>query len=154
MLVSDPEELSTIDPFTNSAHDRGYTDADVSLRNHIDVLVVDDNRLVADTTTAILKLFGFSAITAYDGATALRLAVETNPDILLSDVMMPVLNGVDLAIAIREIRPETAIVLFSGQAATNDILRSARQKGHFFEILSKPIPPEELVRHLHCLRRT
>lgn len=108
---------------------------------------------MADTTSAILNRFGFRAITAYDGVTALLLAAETNPDILLSDVMMPVLNGVDLAISVREMLPGAAIVLFSGQAATKDLLEEARQKGHFFEVLSKPIHPEELVRHLNSLRQ-
>lgn len=153
MLVSDPEAVSTTNSFAKFGADHGCEDGALSLRNHVDILVVDDNRLVADTTSAILKRFGFCVITAYDGTTALRMAAEANPDILLSDVMMPVFNGVDLAISVRKILPETAVLLFSGQAATKDILEAARQEGYFFEVLSKPIHPEDLLGHLNRLRQ-
>jgi DNA-binding response OmpR family regulator len=150
MLVSGPEEVSTSEAFLNRAADCG---CEVSPRKHIHILVVDDNKVIADTTSAILNQFGFCAITAYDGMTALRLAAETNPDIVLSDVIMPLLNGVELAISVRKILPETAILLFSSQAATEDILEDARQEGYFFEIVGKPIQPEELVYRLNRLHR-
>jgi len=153
MLVSELEEVSTIEAFANSgAHCRREV-VQASLRKHIDVLVVDDNQLIADTTSAILNQLGFRTITAYDGGTALRMAAESSPDILLSDVMMPILNGVELAISVRKILPETAVLLFTGQTATDDIFEDARRKGYFFEILNKPIHPDELVSRLNRLRR-
>lgn len=145
MLVSGPDEVT-------AGASRNYVvtyGCESSPERRVNILVVDDNKLIADTTCAILDLFGFCAIPAYDAITALRLATETSPDILLSDIMMPVVNGVDLAITVRRILPDTAVLLFSSYPATEDILEDAQRAGHFFEILTKPIRPEELVYRLN-----
>ena len=60
------------------------------------------------------------------------------PAIVLSDVIMPGLNGIENGIKIREIVPTCKIILFSGQAATVDLLEKARERGHRFDILAKP----------------
>ena len=112
------------------------------------ILVVDDQKLIADTTTEILNQSEFRAVAAYDGKTALRLATEIRPDILLTDVMMPGMNGIDLAIAVSNDQPEITILLFSGQAVTRDLLETARSEGYEFELLLKPIHPEELIQRL------
>ncbi len=88
------------------------------------VLVVDDEKMVADTTSEILDGAGFDAKAAYDGRTALEIAVRFRPDCLLTDVLMPRMNGVELAIAITKLLPAIRIVLFSGQAGIFD--RSSR----------------------------
>lgn len=67
------------------------------------------------------------------------------PDIVLSDVIMPGLNGIETGIRIGEVAPKCKIILFSGQVATVDLLEKARQQGHHFQILAKPIRPEQLV---------
>ena len=59
------------------------------------VLVVDDERVIADTLSAILSKHGFAVMTAYSGATALDLARVTPPDLLISDVAMPEMNGIE-----------------------------------------------------------
>jgi CheY-like chemotaxis protein len=61
---------------------------------------------------------------------------------------MPQIDGVEAAIAIRQHCPETRIILFSGQAATVEILTRAREHGHSFELLPKPIHPTQLIKHL------
>jgi CheY-like chemotaxis protein len=112
------------------------------------ILVVDDQHIIADSTAEILNMSGFRAVKAYDGKTALQMATELHPDYLLTDVLMPSMNGVELAIAIRKILPKTSILLFSGQAGTADILEKARKEGHAFDLVAKPIHPEKLVEHL------
>jgi CheY-like chemotaxis protein len=112
------------------------------------ILVVDDEDLVADSVAEILKEHGFEAHAAYSGKEAIDLAHERCPDILMSDVLMPRLNGVQTALAIREICPRVRILLFSGQAGTVDILKRARSQGHDFELLPKPIHPDELLKKL------
>jgi DNA-binding response OmpR family regulator len=112
------------------------------------VLVVDDERLIADTITAILTQHGFVAFKAYSGEEAVRLAEEMEPDIVLSDVLMPTMSGIQMAILIKELLPSTRIVLLSGQAATAELMRQAAAAGHDFELLPKPIHPEELVMKL------
>jgi CheY-like chemotaxis protein len=112
------------------------------------VLVVDDERLIADTVTEILTQHGFAAFKAYSGEEAVRLSQVLKPDIVLSDVLMPQMTGIQMAILIREALPTTQIVLFSGQATTAELLRQAAAAGHRFELLAKPIHPEELVRKI------
>jgi CheY-like chemotaxis protein len=63
------------------------------------VLVVDDEKRIADTLTEILEMVGFQVVSACDGRGALEAAAKFQPDYLLSDVLMPRMNGVELAIA-------------------------------------------------------
>ncbi len=112
------------------------------------VLVVDDEALIADTIVQILNRNGFIAEAAYSGAQAIEISKTLCPELVLSDVMMPQVDGVEAAIAIREHCPDTRIVLFSGQAATVEILARARERGHNFELLPKPIHPTQLIKHL------
>lgn len=112
------------------------------------ILVVDDEKLIADTIVQILNRNGFIAEAAYSGAEAIEKAQRHCPELVLSDVLMPQLDGVEAAIAIRELCPDTRIVLFSGQAATVEILARARERGHTFELLPKPIHPTQLIKHL------
>ena len=112
------------------------------------ILVVDDEVLIADTIVQILNRNGFIAEAAYSGAQAVEVARVHCPELVLSDVMMPHVDGVEAAIAIRDLCPDTRIVLFSGQAATVEILARARERGHNFELLPKPIHPTQLIKHL------
>lgn len=112
------------------------------------VLVVDDQQMIADTTKEVLKRLGFKAVSTYSGDSALQIAAKMKPDYLLTDVLMPGMNGVELAIMIKNQMPATRIVLFSGQAGITDIMAKARADGYNFELLAKPIHPEKLVEHL------
>jgi len=112
------------------------------------VLVADDERVIADTLAMILNQSGFHARVAYTGEKALELAAEFQPEMLISDVIMAGLNGIDAAIKIREILPNIKILLFSGQAATADLLEKARAQGYEFEILAKPVHPQDLLAKL------
>jgi DNA-binding NtrC family response regulator len=112
------------------------------------VFVVDDEALIADSVTQILSQSGFAATAFYVGSDAIEQAQVECPDIVVSDVLMPELNGVQLAIAIRSYCPGARIILFSGQAATVDLLREAERDGYSFELLPKPIHPTQLLRVL------
>src|SRR5580700_9217444 len=87
------------------------------------ILVVDDHRTIADSLADILNDSGFRAIVAYNGKEAARIAEERQPDYLLTDVVMPFMNGVELAIEVARLSPKTKTVLLSGQAGISDILR-------------------------------
>ncbi|HUQ49832.1 MAG TPA: response regulator [Terriglobales bacterium] len=113
------------------------------------VLVVDDEHAVADTLVLILEGAGYSASAVYSGAEAIDAAESLKPDLIISDVMMPPgIDGVRAAMEIMLIHPECRIVLFSGQAATNDLLIDAKARGYQFEILAKPIHPLELLQRI------
>jgi CheY-like chemotaxis protein len=112
------------------------------------VLVVDDERVIADTLAIILNKAGYNASAAYTGNQAVDLARSEKPDLVITDVIMPDMNGIEAAIHIREFLPACKILLFSGQAATVDLLEDARVHGHEFEILAKPIHPGDLLAKL------
>ncbi len=112
------------------------------------VLVADDERVIADTLAMILNQSGFEAQAVYSGEKALELTETFEPDMLISDVIMADLNGIDAAIRIRALRPGIKVLLFSGQAATADLLEEARAKGYEFDILAKPVHPQDLLAKL------
>jgi CheY-like chemotaxis protein len=112
------------------------------------VLVADDERVIADTLAIILNQNGYDASAVYTGTAAVEKAKATRPDLLISDVIMPDMNGIDAAIKIRAFLPGCKILLFSGQAATADLLEDARKRGHEFEILAKPVHPQDLLQKL------
>jgi DNA-binding response OmpR family regulator len=112
------------------------------------VLVADDERVIADTLAIILNQSGFDATAVYSGEKAVEAAKALKPDMLISDVIMTDLNGIDAAIQIRALLPGCKILLFSGQAATADLLDRARGHGHEFEILAKPVHPQDLLARL------
>jgi DNA-binding response OmpR family regulator len=109
------------------------------------VLVVDDEAVIADTLAMILEQSGVRALVAYDGKSALEIANTVPPDLLLTDVAMPGMSGIDLAVAIRHTLPKCKILLFSGQASSMDLLGTARDAGQDFTILAKPLHPTELL---------
>jgi DNA-binding NtrC family response regulator len=112
------------------------------------IFVVDDERTIASSVAAILQLHGFSARFFLDPLEALDAARCEAPDLLISDVSMPQLSGVDLAIRIQEQCPACKIMLFSGQAATADLLKVAREQGYDFRLLAKPVHPSDLLSEL------
>ena len=112
------------------------------------VLVADDEPVIADTLAMTLNQSGFEARAAYSGERAIELAKAFEPEMLISDVIMANLNGIDAAIRIQALLPGIKILLFSGQAATADLLEKARARGYEFEILAKPVHPQDLLRKL------
>ena len=115
------------------------------------ILVVDDEQRIADTLTLILRSQGYNVQVAYDGASGLEIYRTMVPDLVISDVVMPRMNGVDMAIAIRKEFPNARILLFSGQAVSADMLDEARGRGYDFELLAKPVHPNELLKKVNEL---
>ena len=109
------------------------------------VMIVDDESSIADTLAEILSRSGYAAVTAYDGDSALETALLNPPEMLITDVVLPGMSGIELAITVRRIFPDCKIILFSGQASTADLLATASSEGHQFTLLSKPIHPAELL---------
>jgi DNA-binding NtrC family response regulator len=109
------------------------------------ILIVDDEKNIADTLAMVFKIKGHESMAVYSAEVAVETIETFEPDIVLSDVMMGKMTGVDLAIYLSKARPDVKVVLFSGQAATADLLREASRKGHEFRLLAKPIHPQKLL---------
>jgi DNA-binding response OmpR family regulator len=112
------------------------------------VLIVDDEQVIANTLSIILSKNGFTVMTAYSGKAALELARITPPDLLITDVAMPGMNGIELAITMIQLISDCKVLLFSGQASTVDLLDEARHAGHDFTLILKPVHPTDLLRRI------
>ena len=115
------------------------------------VFVVDDEHVIASTLAAILKLHGYSATFFTSPREALEAARSKAPDLLISDVAMPGISGIDLAIQMKIQYPRCKVLLFSGQAATQDLLEDARSQGHNFQLLEKPVHPSAMLSRVGAL---
>lgn len=113
------------------------------------VLVVDRDKSVTDSLVMALQHGGFDAVAAFSNDDAIARATQDAFDVLLTDVMMEPVNGIEIALAILRLRPEIRVVLFSGNPDASRILNQAAAAGQAFEILAKPLHPVELFR---CLR--
>jgi CheY-like chemotaxis protein len=112
------------------------------------VLVADDEQVIANTLAIILNQAGFDARAVFSGEKAVESLDIFQPDMLISDVIMTGMTGIEAAIITRAKLPKCKILLFSGQAATADLLEKAREQGHEFEILAKPVHPTDLLAKL------
>jgi len=111
------------------------------------VLVVDDEPLVAETLALILSGAGFSAKAVNSGSDALELAKAVRPAFLLTDVHMPGMTGVQLALIFKTDFPECKVLLFSGRATAQD-LAPAVEAGVQFPMLPKPIHPTQIIDYI------
>jgi CheY-like chemotaxis protein len=112
------------------------------------VLVADDEKIIADSLATILTDAGYDSRAVYSGKGAVEMALSFQPNLLICDVVMAAISGIDAAIEVRAKLPSCNIFLFSGQAATWGLLEKARRQGHEFELISKPIHPTELLAKL------
>jgi FixJ family two-component response regulator len=120
----------------------------------ITAFIVDDEELIASTLATILNLSGFRANHYSSADAALSDAAEFGPpDILITDVAMPGMTGVELALHFKIHYPDCKVLLFSGHASTVDLLSKARVEGHNFAILAKPVHPKDLIAAIGGLTR-
>lgn len=99
------------------------------------ILVVDDESVIRDLCAKILK--GYRILQAENGAEALRLLERETVDVILTDVMMPIMNGLDLLRQIKERRPDQLVVVMTGYADKEVILRALKADADDF--INKPI---------------
>ena len=116
------------------------------------VLVVDDDRLVADTLTLIFKRNGFVAKAAYSAEEALRSSREFVPHLLLCDVTMPERDGLSLVEDMTREMPACRILVLTGFYSNLKIVREHASKlSRPLSILTKPCQPSELLREVAAL---
>ena len=125
----------------------------VGTTNRATILLAEDEPAVRSLVEHVLRSAGFTVIAAIDGREALDAAQDMGPiDLLLTDVMMPRLNGPDLAAALRDQRPDQRVLFMSG--FTDDVLGERGITSPAFELLTKPFTPDELVARVRLVLAT
>jgi DNA-binding response OmpR family regulator len=110
------------------------------------ILLVDDEVEFVSTLAERLELRGINARVAYDGESALKAVAENEPQVMVLDVMMPGIKGLDVLQRVREERPEVRVILLTGQGKTRDGIEGMRYGA--FAYMMKPLDLEELIRTL------
>jgi DNA-binding NtrC family response regulator len=105
------------------------------------ILIIDDEATIADTLAVIFSSSGYEARAVYSAEQALETLEAWRPDLAIIDVVLPGMNGIEFAIFLRASYPACQFLLFSGQPGTSGLLEEAKNKGHLFEILAKPLHP-------------
>ena len=119
------------------------------------VLVVDDDRLVADTICLVFKANGFDSEARYSAAEALERAKSYEPDLMLCDVIMPDVSGLQLADQVAELLPDTRMLLLSAYSSNAaDVRAHSRRAERPLKLLSKPCRPDDLMRESRALLQT
>lgn len=109
------------------------------------VLIVDDERWTSDTLATIFTIAGYEARATYSAEEALGIITDWQPALVILDVVLPKMSGIDLAIELASRRTSCQILLFSGNPNTAELAQSAAQAGHPFEILEKPVHPDLML---------
>lgn len=107
------------------------------------VLVVDDDPSVLEPTARILKGFGYQVIACGRGADALDRFRAEKIDVMLTDVMMPEMSGLDLLARVRSFDPEIPVIMMTGYAELDMTIEAIRHG--VFDFLLKPFKPEHLA---------
>jgi len=115
------------------------------------ILIVDDEVAIADTLAIIFRTQHYEVRVAYSAEDAIEVIAEWRPDLAIIDVMLPEMNGIDLAIVTKANYRGCHVLLFSGHANTALLLEEAVKKGHQFEVLAKPVHPELMLERASAL---
>jgi DNA-binding response OmpR family regulator len=109
------------------------------------ILIVEDEKVVADTLGKILSSHGYEIQIAYSAEAAMHNISQWSPDLAILDVMLPKMNGVEFALALKERFGHCHVLLFSGQPSAEGLVQKAKSEGHEFEILAKPVHPSVML---------
>ena len=119
--------------------------------NPINVLVVDDEAVLAEMVSMALRYEGWNIATAGDGAAALESARLQRPDVVVLDVMLPDMSGLDVLRKLREESPQLPVLLLTAKDAVEDRIAGLTAGGD--DYVTKPFSLEEVVLRLRALLR-
>jgi DNA-binding NtrC family response regulator len=119
--------------------------------SHPRIFVIDDELSIAKMLSVVLQMHLFDAVPFSDPQQALEEARSAPPDYLISDIQMQQMTGIEVAISFAQEFPACKILLFSGQPDAPETMQQAREEGHDFAFLQKPLHPTDLVAALKTL---
>jgi two-component system, NtrC family, response regulator PilR len=105
-------------------------------------LIVDDEETVREILAGFLESFGFEAVTAEDGEEALQIFKKTPFDIVISDMMMPNMGGMDLLNELKQIDPDVIFVLITGYPSMESAIEAIKKGAR--DYITKPFNIEEI----------
>lgn len=114
------------------------------------VLLADDDPGILDTTADILRMSGFDVTTVPDGKAAVRAVTDDRFDVIILDVMMPGLNGVDAIDEVRKCDPAAKFVIITAYS-DSELVDDARKRG-VDGVFFKPVDASKLLARLELLR--
>ena len=117
------------------------------------ILVVDDDHAVRDSVCKILESLGYKTLQAESPSDAVRIAKLTTIDLLLVDVILPMMSGLELAHSVSTIRPSTRVLYMSG-FTTDEVLGDPQGRHNLMGFLDKPFTPETLAGKVRALLDT
>ncbi|WP_304113848.1 response regulator transcription factor [Mycolicibacterium bacteremicum] len=117
----------------------------------IQVLVVDDEPVLAELVSMALRYEGWDIATAGDGAGAIELARDNPPDVVVLDVMLPDMSGLDVLRRLRELQPGLPLLLLTAKDSVEDRIAGLTAGGD--DYVTKPFSIEEVVLRLRALLR-
>lgn len=116
------------------------------------ILVADDDENLCSSMKDVLEDSGYRVSVAYDGSTAVEMTRRNNFDIILIDLKMPILNGLETYLAIRDIRPDVVAIIITGHAKDmDDMVQEAIQK-RAYTCLEKPVNMDTLISMLERIK--
>jgi len=113
----------------------------IGTRTRRGILIVDDDPAITESLSLIFEKHGYEVRSALSAEEAIEIIARWEPDLAILDVMLPHMNGIDLAMVLKANRPFCHLVLFSGHVGTQALMEEAAKRGNMFEILSKPVHP-------------
>lgn len=109
------------------------------------ILIVEDEKVVADTLGQILTANGYEIRVVYSAEDAVELVSSWSPNVAILDVMLPKMNGIELALFLSESLPNCHTLLFSGQPSVEVLMQKAKDDGHHFDVMAKPVHPTVML---------
>ncbi|HEY2392682.1 MAG TPA: response regulator [Candidatus Angelobacter sp.] len=110
------------------------------------LMVVDSERVIADTLAIILRSRGYDCTVAYTGVHALQIARQLRPDLILMEVVMPGMHGTEAGRIILDEQPECKIVFLVSSSSSEALLEELKQHGYTFGTLVMPAPPQDILK--------
>ena len=111
------------------------------------VLIVDDENALCELMSSIFALEGFEVATASDGSKAQKVFVDFQPDLLITDIRMPICDGLCLLAAVSHLKnPPPPVIVMSGYAGGDDKLDELNKYTNILKFFDKPLDIDEMVR--------
>jgi DNA-binding NtrC family response regulator len=107
------------------------------------VLIIDDESGILESLTILLRSEGFTPVAAHGGKRGLELMEESSPDIILTDIRMPVITGVEILAAARASMPDVPVILMTAQATLQSAMQAVNAGAFYY--IQKPFQNDELL---------